>query len=71
MAKSYKTSKRVPVQKCRVIDGGRTFSLALPYSVGRGFSIGSIDFEAIGGYPSNGFKPSKPLPDSWYVNLND
>lgn len=68
--KKYSTSKRTPVQKCKIVDGSRITTVVLPYSIGRGFTIGSIQFEPIGGYPSNGFKPSKPLPESWYVTLN-
>jgi hypothetical protein len=47
-----------------------TFTLYLPYSCKHEFSIGSITFRAIGGYPSNGFEPCQPIPKSWYVNLN-
>jgi hypothetical protein len=47
-----------------------SFTLYLPYSCKHEFSIGSIRFTPIGGYPSNGFTPSEPLPKSWYVDLN-
>ena len=34
------------------------------------FTIGNITFNAIGGYASNGFRPDKPIPESWIVDLS-
>jgi hypothetical protein len=47
-----------------------SFTLYLPYSCKHEFSIGHITFLPIGGYANNGFTPNKPIPKSWYVNLN-
>jgi hypothetical protein len=42
----------------------------LANSVTGQFTIGNIEFQAIGGYPSNGFKPNKPIPASWAIDIS-
>lgn len=46
------------------------FYVFLSSSIQQNFSIGDITFEAIGGYPHNGFKPNKPIPKSWTVDIS-
>ena len=63
-----------PGAKCTVRDfeNNKTFSIFIPSSImNRAFSIGSITFEPIGGYSSNGYKPLQPVPLSWYVDLSN
>jgi hypothetical protein len=45
------------------------FKVYLANSVTQSFTIGDITFEAIGGYPSNGFRPDKPIPLAWTIDL--
>jgi hypothetical protein len=64
---------KAPGVKCTVKDfeNNKTFSVFLSYSAqNKPFSIGSITFEPIGGYSSNGYKPLQRIPSSWYVDLN-
>ena len=63
-----------PGAKCTVRDfeNNKTFSIFIPSSImNRAFSIGSITFEPIGGYSSNGYKPLQRVPLSWYVDLSN
>ena len=46
------------------------FYVFLSSSIQQKFTIGDITFEAIGGYPSNGFKPNKPIPESWTIDIS-
>lgn len=64
----YKTKQSNPSRKITVRDfsNNTTFTLQIPFSTGREFSIGSIQFIDNGSY----FKPVQNIPASWYVNLN-
>lgn len=69
--KTFKTRQPLNVGNlCKVITDFGTYKVYLANSVTRTFTIGDITFEAIGGYPSNGFRPSKPIPESWTVDLS-
>jgi hypothetical protein len=46
------------------------FHVFLSSSIQQRFTIGNITFEAIGGYPSNGFKPNIPIPKSWTIDIS-
>ncbi len=69
--KIIKTRQPVNVGKlCKVFTEHGTFKVYLANSVTGQFTIGNIEFKAIGGYPSNGFKPNKPIPESWTIDLS-
>ena len=68
--KKYRTSKRNPAQKTLIRDSlnDKVFTLYLPFSTGKTFSIGELIFENQG---NKFYKPMQPIPESWYVDLND
>jgi hypothetical protein len=68
--KKYRTSKRNTAQKTLIRDSlnGKVFTLYLPFSTGKTFSIGEITFANQG---NNYYKPMQAIPTSWYINLND
>ena len=65
----YKTKQSNPSRKIVVKDfsNNATFTLQIPFSTGREFSIGAIQFVDTGSY----FKPIQTIPASWYINLNN
>jgi len=70
--KTLKTRQPVNVGKlCKVFTEHGTFKVYLANSVTQSFTIGDISFDAIGGYPRNGFRPDKPVPVSWTVDLSE
>ena len=64
----FKTKQSNPTRKIVVKDysNNATFTLQIPFSTGRQFSIGAVEFVDNGSY----FKPVQTIPASWYVNLN-
>jgi hypothetical protein len=64
----YKTKQTNPTRKIVVKDysNNASFTLQIPFSTGREFSIGAIQFIDSGSY----FQPVQTIPASWYVNLN-
>jgi hypothetical protein len=69
--KTIKTRQPLNVGKlCKVFTEHGTFKVYLANSVTGQFTIGNIEFQAIGGYPSNGFRPNKPIPESWTIDLS-
>ena len=69
--KIIKTRQPVNVGKlCKVFTEHGTFKVYLANSVTGQFTIGNIQFDAIGGYPSNGFRANKPIPHSWAIDLS-
>jgi hypothetical protein len=66
--KKYQTSKRNIAKKTLIRDSlnGKFFTLYLPFSTGKTFSIGQVTFENNGAY----YKPMQAIPASWYVDLN-
>lgn len=70
--KSMKTRQPLNVGKlCKVITEHGTFKVYLANSVTSVFTIGDIEFQAIGGYSSNGYRPNKPIPESWTVDISE
>jgi hypothetical protein len=68
--KTLKTRQPLNIGKlCKVITEHGTFKLYLSNTVTQSFTIGNIEFNAIGGYPSNGFRPDKPIPLAWTIDL--
>jgi hypothetical protein len=68
--KTLKTRQPLNIGKlCKVITEHGTFKLYLSNTVSQSFTIGNIEFNAIGGYPSNGFRPDKPIPLAWTIDL--
>jgi hypothetical protein len=68
--KTLKTRQPLNIGKlCKVITEHGTFKLYLSNTVTQSFTIGNIQFDAIGGYPSNGFRPDKPIPLAWTIDL--
>jgi hypothetical protein len=68
--KTLKTRQPLNIGKlCKVITEHGTFKLYLSNTVSQSFTIGNIQFDAIGGYPSNGFRPDKPIPLAWTIDL--
>ena len=65
----YKTKQANPTRKIVVRDysNNKSFTLQVPFSIGREFSIGAIQFVDSG---NQYFKPVQTIPASWYVNLN-
>jgi hypothetical protein len=69
--KTLKTRQPLNIGKlCKVITEHGTFKLYLSNTVSQSFTIGNIEFNAIGGYPSNGFRPDKPVPLAWTIDLS-
>jgi hypothetical protein len=69
--KTLKTRQPLNIGKlCKVITEHGTFKLYLSNTVTQSFTIGNIEFNAIGGYPSNGFRPDKPVPLAWTIDLS-
>jgi len=69
--KTFKTRLiKNPGYKAKVFTDFSIYYLHLSNTITRSFSIGNITFEAIGGYPSNGFRPDKPIPESWTIDLS-
>jgi hypothetical protein len=64
----YKTKQANPTRKIVVRDysNNKSFTLQVPFSIGREFSIGAIQFVDNG----NTYTPVQQIPASWYVNLN-
>ena len=70
--KSMKTSQPLNVGKlCKVITEHGTFKVYLANSVTGTFTIGDIEFNAIGGYSSNAYRPNKPIPESWTIDISE
>jgi hypothetical protein len=68
--KTLKTRQPLNIGKlCKVFTEHGTFKVYLANSVTGQFTIGNIQFDAIGGYPSNGFRANKPIPHSWTIDL--
>ncbi len=59
-----------PGYKAKVFTDYGIFYLHLSNTITQSFSIGDIRFNAIGGYPSNGFRPDKPIPHSWTIDIS-
>ena len=69
--KTLKTRQPLNVgKKHKVFTDFGTFYVYLSFTVKQDFSIGNVTFNAIGGYASNGFRPDKPIPESWIVDLS-
>ena len=69
--KTMKTRQPLNVgKKHKVFTDFGTYYIFLSHTVKQNFSIGNITFNAIGGYPENGFKPDRPIPESWIVDLS-
>lgn len=69
--KTFKTKQPLNVgKKHKVFTDFGTFYVYLSFAVKQQFEIGNVTFNAIGGYPSNGFRPDKPIPESWIVDLS-
>jgi hypothetical protein len=45
---------------------GKTFTLALPWSIGHTFTIGPVTFEHNG----SAWRPDRPIPESWFIDLS-
>jgi hypothetical protein len=57
-------------KKYKVFTEYGIFDVFLSSSIASNFSIGNVNFEAIGGIASNGYKPDKPIPASWAVDIS-
>jgi hypothetical protein len=70
--KTLKTRQPLNIGKLhKVFTEHGTFKVYLANSVTGVFTIGDIEFKAIGGYPSNGFRPNKPIPESWTIDISE
>jgi len=68
--KTLRTRQPLNIGKLfKVITEHGTFKLYLSHTIKQSFTIGNIQFDAIGGYPSNGFRANKPIPHSWTIDL--
>ena len=56
--------------KAKVFTEYGIFFVFLSTGIRDKFTIGNIEFNAIGGYASNGFKTDKPIPESWTIDLS-
>jgi len=63
--KKTRVSRSTPCRKTPIRAHGKTFTLALPYSIGRTFTIGPITFEHNG----STWVPDRPIPESWTIVL--
>lgn len=61
-----RTVKATPCRKVTISTPGGAFALALPWSIGRTFSIGHVTFEHNG----NTWAPDRPIPPSWFIDLS-
>jgi len=69
--KTLKTRQPLNVgKKYKLFTDFGIYYIFLSHTVNQDFSIGDITFNAIGGYPSNGFRPDKPIPESWIIDLS-
>jgi hypothetical protein len=69
--KNFKTRLiKNPGYKAKLFTDYGIFYLHLSNTIRNEFTIGDITFQAIGGYPSNGFRPDKPIPESWTIDLS-
>tara|TARA_R110000868_G_scaffold229830_1_gene482945 strand:+ start:142 stop:390 length:249 start_codon:yes stop_codon:yes gene_type:complete len=69
--KTLKTRQPLNVgKKYKLFTDFGIYYVFLSHTVNQDFSIGDITFNAIGGYPSNGFRPDKPIPESWIIDLS-
>jgi hypothetical protein len=69
--KTMKTRQPLNVgKKHKVFTDFGTYYIFLSNGIQQQFTIGNITFNAIGGYASNGFRPDKPIPESWIVDLS-
>jgi len=69
--KTMKTRQPLNVgKKHKVFTDFGVYYLYLSFTVTQKFEIGNVTFNAIGGYASNGFKPDRPIPESWIVDLS-
>ena len=69
--KTLKTRQPLNVgKKYKLFTDFGIYYVFLSNAVKQDFSIGNITFNAIGGYPSNGFRPDKPIPESWIIDLS-
>ena len=57
-------------KKHKVFTDFGIYYVYLSFAVKQQFEIGNVTFNAIGGYASNGFRPDKPIPESWIVDLS-
>jgi len=60
-----RTVKATPCRKMVISAQGKTFTLALPWSIGRTFTIGPVTFEHNG----SAWRPDRPIPESWFIDL--
>lgn len=69
--KTLKTRQPLNIgKKYKVFTEFGVYYIFLSHTVKQDFSIGDITFHAIGGYASNGYRPDKPIPESWIVDLS-
>jgi len=69
--KTMKTRQPLNVgKKHKVFTDFGIYYIFLSHTIKQDFSIGNVTFNAIGGYASNGFRPDKPIPESWIVDLS-
>ena len=69
--KTFKTRLlKNPGYKAKVFTDFGIYYLHLSNTIRNEFTIGNITFQAIGGYPSNGFRPNKPIPESWTIDIS-
>ena len=69
--KTLKTRQPLNVgKKYKLFTDFGIYYVFLSNAVKQDFSIGDITFNAIGGYASNGYRPDKPIPESWIVDLS-
>lgn len=69
--KTLKTRQPLNVgKKYKLFTDFGIYYIFLSHTVNQDFSIGDITFNAIGGYASNGYRPDKPIPESWIVDLS-
>jgi len=69
--KTLKTRQPLNVgKKYKLFTEFGVYYIFLSHTVKQDFSIGNINFHAIGGYASNGYRPDKPIPKSWIVDLS-
>jgi len=61
-----RVSRATPCRKTTIATPGGTFALALPYSIGRSFTIGHVTFEHNG----TTWAPDRPIPASWFIDLS-
>jgi len=59
-----------PGYKAKIFTDYGIYYLHLSNSIRHEFTIGNITFQAVGGYPSNGFRPDKPIPHSWTIDIS-